>query len=427
MKKKTILTIALVFILVLSSFSFAENEEIVYVIPIEGEINKATTNYVANIIDDIKDENVVGVIFDINTYGGLIDQAIEIKDIILSLNVPTISYVNNKAESAGVLITIASEKVVVAPGATIGSAETIPNTEKILSMWRAVLRDTAQYRGRDTDIIQAMADKDIVIEGLSEKGNLVNLTSTEALEYGIADQMASNYRDIIKDTELANAKIVKMDEGLQIKLAKYISSPYLSSFLLTLAFVGLALEIMTPGFGIGGTISIIGFGLYFGGNILAGNSSWASLALFVTGLILLIVEVIVPGFGLPGISGIIFVLIGTVLAMDSLKLAILSLSTAIIITAAVSIILVKRGFKSKLFMSVVLKASHKGDRGYLSSTSMDEYILKEGITVSEMRPSGFIDIDGGRLDALSEEGFIPKDVPIVVSKVEGSKIFVRRK
>ena len=171
---------------------------------------------------------------------------------------------------------------------------------------------------------------------------------------------------------------------------------------------------------------IIGFGLYFGGNILAGNSNWTSLVLFITGFILLVVEGIVPGFGLPGISGIIFVIIGTILAMDSLKLGLLSLSTAIIITAAVTIILVKRGFKSSLFTSIILNAKHDGDKGYLSRESMDEYLSKQGITLSEMRPSGFIDIGGHKLDALSMDGFIPRNVPVVVSKVEGSKIFVRR-
>src|SRR5690606_5567637 len=105
----------------------------------------------------------------------------------ISSNIPTISYVNNKAGSAGVLITIASENVVMSSNAMIGSAEPIPNTEKILSMWRSWLRDTANYRGRNPDIVQAMADKDIVVEGVNEGGKLVNLTSSEAIEYGIAD------------------------------------------------------------------------------------------------------------------------------------------------------------------------------------------------------------------------------------------------
>jgi membrane-bound serine protease (ClpP class) len=426
MKKHKVFLLVFLIVFILSNLGFAETKGEVYVVPIKGEINKATYNFLDDTLNKLMKKNVQGIIFEIDTYGGLIDQAEKIKNLIVSLNVPTISYVNNKAESAGVLITIASERVVMSPTATIGSAETIPNTEKILSMWRSFLRDTAQYRGRNSDIIEAMADKDMYVEGVSEIGKLVNLTSKEAMKHGIADFVSDDYKEIISYFDIENANIVKVEEGLQIKLAKYISNPYVSSLLLTLGFVGFIVEILTPGFGIGGTISIIGFGLYFGGNILAGNSNWTSLALFVTGLILLVIEGMIPGFGLPGISGIILVVAGTILAMESLSTAILSLSIAIIITTIATIILLKLGFRSKVFNKVILTTHQKDEKGYLSVDSKDEYLNKEGLTVSELRPTGFIEIDGKRLDALSEEGFIPRKIPIKVVRVEGSKIFVRR-
>lgn len=428
MKKMRLFTIVLIVLLmVIPNLSFGESKDKVYVVPINGEINRATRNYVRDVLDDLNDEsNVAAIIFRIDTFGGLIEEANNIKDLIISTNIPTISFVNNKAASAGVLITIASENVVMSENAMIGSAETIPNTEKVLSMWRAWLRDTAQYRGRNSEIIEAMADSDIVLEGISERGKLVNLTSKEALEHGIADYISNDYVDIAKHFGYGDAEIVEKDESLQIKLAKYISSPYLSSIILTIAFVGLVVEIMTPGFGIGGTISIIGFGLYFGGNILAGNSNWTSLALFILGLVLVVIEIIVPGFGLPGISGIIFVIVGVVLAMDSVVNAIFSISIAIIITTIIVIILVKRGFKSRLFNSIVLTNETKKEKGYLSSEVDEGLISKEGITVSELRPSGFIDIDGERIDVLSDEGFISKGIKIKVVRIEGSKIFVRR-
>ena len=426
MKIRRIL-LALIFMLLLSSIGFAEGEGKVYVVPIKGEINRATHNYVRDVVNDLNEENVDAIIFEIDTYGGLIDEAQKIKDLIISTNIPTISFVNNIAASAGVLITIASEKVVMANNSTIGSAETIPNTEKVLSLWRSVLRDTAQFRGRDTQIIEAMADKDIIIEGVTTGGKLVNLTSQEALKYGITDYVSNDYNDILAHFDISTSEVVKVNEGLQVKLAKYISNPYISSLLLSLGFIGLVFEIMTPGFGFGATISFIGFGLYFGGNILAGNSQWTSLALFVLGLILLVIEGMVPGFGLPGIGGIIFVFVGTILAMNSIRYAILSLSVAIIITTLVTILLIKLGFKSKLFDSVVLKSMLNAERGYLSVDNMDRLIDKEGLTVSELRPTGFIEIDGERLDALSEGSFIPRDTPIKVVKIEGAKIFVRRR
>lgn len=433
MKKKKIgIVILMLIAIMISSFSFAEatspaqTRGNVYVIPIEGEINKATYKFVRDSMADIDPNTTEAIIFDIDTYGGLVDQAINIKDLIISSPIPTISYVNNKAVSAGVLMTIASEKVAMSSSATIGSAETRPNEEKILSMWRGVLRDTAQLRGRDEKIIEAMADVDIEIEGIVEKGKLLNLTSKEAKEYGISDLTANSYDEILEHFDLQGAKIVEVSENLQVKLSKYIASPYVGSLLLTLGFVGMVIEILTPGFGLGGTISIIGFGLYFGGNILAGNSNWTSLVLFVTGLILLVVEVIVPGFGLPGIGGMIFVFLGVVLAVDSITTALLSLSIAVIVTAIVTVFLVKLGFKSKVIGKIVLTSNHTTERGYLSTNSMDIYVDKIGVSKTELRPTGFIEIEGIRLDALAESGYIPKDSSVKVVKVEGSKIFVRR-
>lgn len=424
MKIRKLLTLIIILLLI-GNIAYADGGK-VYVIPIKGEINRATHNFVKDTVDDLNQENVDAIIFEIDTYGGLIDEAQKIKDVIISTNIPTISFVNNKAASAGVLITIASEKVVMSNNATIGSAETIPNTEKVLSLWRSILRDTAQYRGRNSNIIEAMADSDIVIEGINTKGKLVNLTSKEAKEYEIADYLSDDYSDIIQHFNIETSEIVEVKEGLQVKLAKYISSPYVSSLLLALGFIGLVVEILTPGFGLGGTISIMGFGLYFGGNILAGNSSWTSLALFVVGLILLVVEGMVPGFGLPGIGGIGFVVVGTILAMDNLRTGLISLSVAIIITTLVTIYLMKLGLKSKLFNNIILSNRLDKDKGYLSVDTMNHMMDKEGITLSELRPSGFIIIDGEKFDALSEGGFISKETPVKVVRVEGSKIFVRR-
>ena len=424
--KKSIFIISLVLIFIFTSAAFAQDET-VYVVPIKGEINRATHNYVRDVVDEINNRtHVHAIIFEIDTYGGQIVEAEGIKNIILSTNVPTISYVNTRAASAGALITIASEKVVVSPAASIGSAETVPNTEKILSHWKSVLRDTAQLRGRDSQILEAMADSRIVIEGLSPEGSLLSLTSQEAYEYGIADYVANDISDILSEFNLSSANLQIEEESLQVKLAKYISTPFVSSLLLTIGFIGLVIEIFTPGFGVGGTVSLIGFGLYFGGNILAGNSNLTSLVLFITGLILLVIEGIVPGFGLPGISGIILILVGTVLAMNSLGMAIMSLSIAIIITTIVSIVLFKLGFRSQILNKIVLNSRTESDRGFVSSTPKNDLLGKEGIALSGLRPTGFIDIDGQRLDALSEGGFISKDEKVLVVKVEGSKIIVRR-
>lgn len=426
LKWTRLVVLSILILLLLSTIVFSNSTGDVYVVPIQGEINKATYNYLNSTLKEIKKGSPQAIIFEIDTYGGLIDQAERIKNLIIDLDVPTISYVNNKAESAGVLITLSSEKVVMANSSTIGSAETIPNTEKVLSMWRSFLRDVAQLRGRDPEIVEAMADTDVYIAGISERGKLLNLTSSEALELGICDLVSNDYDEMLKFFNIPQANMIKLEEGMELKLAKILASPYMSTLLLTIGFVGMVIELFTPGFGIGGTISIIAFGLFFGGNIIAGNSQWTSLAIFVTGLILLIIEAIVPGFGLPGISGIILVIAGTILAMGTITSALVSLSIAIILTAIITILLIKLGHKSPHLEKIVLTTHQKDEEGYLSASTKEEYLGKEGMTVSELRPSGIIEIDGKRLDALSEGSFIPKETPIKIVRVEGSKIFVRR-
>lgn len=425
MKKKILVLLVLIGIL-LSAISFGESVGDVHVIPVHGEINKATYDFLRHRLSKINESDVEAVIFDIDTYGGLVEYATLIKDLIISLPYPTISYVNNKAESAGVLVTIASEKVVMAESGTIGSAETIPNTEKVLSMWRGFLRDTAQYRARDYEIIEKMADKDMEIEGISPVGKLINLTSQEALKYGISDYSASNYEDILQHFNIAYGNIKLEEETFQVKLSKYISSPYISTFLITLGLVGMVVEILSPGFGLGGTISIISFGLYFGGNIMAGNSSWTAVIVFVTGLILLVIEFFVPGFGLPGIGGLFLLGVGLILAMDSLTVALYSISIAVVITIAVTYFLVKMGIKSNKLDKIILNTKLNEDGGFLSDESKDVLLDKKGIAMTDLRPSGFIEIDGKKLDASSTGSYIEKGAEIQVARVEGSKIFVRR-
>ena len=427
MKKRKISIIS--FILIFFTFfslGFDDQKSNVAVIPIEGEINKATYNFVNDSLKDIDYQQTKAVIFEIDTYGGLVDQAIKIKDLIISAPVQTIAFVNNKAVSAGVLVTIAADKIVMSNAAIIGSAETVPNTEKILSMWRGVLRDTAQLKGRDPVLIESMADKDIIIDKVVDEGKLLNVTSSEANSLSLSDATANTYEEILQSFNIEAESIDIVSESLQVKLAKYIASPYMAALLLTIGFVGLVVEVLTPGFGVGGTISIVGFGLYFGGNILAGNSNWTSLLLFVIGILLLVVAMVVPGFGIPEVGGLLFMFGGVVLAVDSVSSALLSLSIAIILTTIITVILVKLGFRSKLLNKIVHKSNHTSDRGFLSTNPMDIYLNKEGITQTELRPTGFIEIDGKRLDALAEGGLIPKNSKVKVVKIEGSKIFVRR-
>lgn len=426
MKHKRLNILALLLIVVML-FPFGVNASggEVYVIPITGEITNATTGFVRDSIRRAEDGGASAIVFDINTYGGQIAAAEDIKNYIIDTDVDTVSYVNNKAESAGVLITIAADKVMMSKSSTIGSAETIPNEEKVLSMWRAMLRDTAQYRGRPDEIVEAMADVDVVVEGLSEKGKLLNLTSAEATELGVSDVVAKDIESGLKDLGIEFSSVVRVEETFSNKIAKLVSSQLVSSILLSLAFVAFIVELFIPGFGIPGIISVASFILFFAGNYMAGYSSWVSILLFIAGIVMMFIELMVPGFGLPGISGIILLFSGIVTAMNSLESAVQAISIAFVASAVTIVILVKLGKKTKIFERLSLQKSSSTHRGYVSNDAGGYQIGDEGITLTDLRPSGFMVIDGEKLDALAESSYIVRDTKVVISKIEGSKIFVK--
>lgn len=412
--------------ILVSSFGFAENDGDVYVIPITGEINKATSQFVNTQLENIKNKNVSAVIFEIDTYGGLISEAEKIKESIMSLEIPTIAFVNKKSESAGVLITISNDYIVMAEGASIGSAETIPNTEKVMSMWVTWLRTTAEQNGRDSELVAAMADKDIEIEGIVKEGDLLNLGHKWAYDLGFADAIANNYNQVLKKLNLDYEEIKPIEKDLQIKIAEIVVNPYVAAAILAIGFIGFVIEILTPGFGVGGTIGLLAFALFFGGNMLAGNSNWGAVILFVVGLILLLVEAVAPGFGIPGIGGIISVVLSVIMASSSIETAIMSLAFAVILAIIAAVLLIKYGPKNPYLDRIILSTKQENKKGYTSNQVKASYVGKEGLTLTTLRPAGTILIDDIRLDVVSEGGFIAKNSKVKVVKIEGSKIIVRK-
>lgn len=405
----------------------AQSEKNVYVIPIKGEIGPAVYEYVKERLNTIEqDPNVAAVIFEIDTYGGRIDSADNISQLILDTAVPTISFVKTKAISAGVLLTISSDKIVMAPRSTIGAAETIPNTEKALSAWTSMLRTVAQEKGRDPELIAAMADKSISIPGVIEEGKLLSLTTKEAEKLGLIDLVESNYEGILKSLDIDYTDIIKEEISSSVRWAQILSSSYVVPILLTIGFVGLVIEVLTAGFGIAGTVSLISFALYFGGSFLAGNAGITVIILFIAGVILLAIEAFIPGFGVPGIGGIVCIIISIVLAANSIATAVVSLLIAFVLTVIAVVLILKYAPRNKFFDRIILSTVIEGSKGHESPGKYEQYVGQVGTVVTFLRPAGTIDIDGNLLDVVSEGTFIEVGSKVKVMKVEGKKIIVRK-
>ncbi|MGO3752335.1 MAG: NfeD family protein [Peptoniphilaceae bacterium] len=422
---KKCISLIVLFIILLPSIAFSKEND-VFIIPINGEINSATSNFVKEGIDKAVENNYKAIVFDIDTYGGSVIAAEQIKDDIINSPIKTVAYVNTKAESAGVLISIACEKIYMRSTATIGSAETIPNTEKNISFWRSILRDTAQKRNRNETVIEAMADKDISIDGLVTKGKLVNLTSKESLDYGISDGVIDSKKELVTELgyNIENTDTLEMSNLL--KFINFISNPTIATLFIILGMSGFVFELFSPGFGVGGIISIISFFMFFLGNTMVGNSNWYSIAIFILGIVLILIEIAIPGFGIAGISGLIAIILGLILAMETIEIAITSIAISLVITIMFTLFLIKKGMKFKLINKLTLNRPGDFSEKYLSVDHAKLNLGQVGKSLTVLKPTGFIEVEGSKYEAIAYKGFIEKGVDVEVIKIESYKIFVRR-
>lgn len=242
--RKTCLTLAIV----LACFAaLAGQDKIVYHIPINGEINSRVPSIVSRIIQDAEEAKADAIILEINTFGGELEAATQIRDYILDSKILTIAFVNKRAISAGALISLAAEKIVMSPGATIGAATPVDflgekASEKVISYWRKEMKSTAEKNNRPPEIAEAMVDEEVEINGLSEKGKLLTLTTNEALEYKVADFELESIDDVLESFDLIDAQIISTSTST----VSLFMRPELIWFII--GFIMLILEFVNPGF-----------------------------------------------------------------------------------------------------------------------------------------------------------------------------------
>ena len=204
------------------------------------------------------------------------------------------------------------------------------------------------------------------------------------------------------------------------------SNDYIFTILLIIAIVGAVLEILTPGFGLGGIISIAAFAIFFWGNICMGNTNWFEILLFVLGLLLLAFEIMIPGFGVAGISGILAISAAIVLSMKDIYFAIFSLAIALVIAIALGVALFKRGIDSELINRLRLFTESSSEKGYVGVKSEE---VKNGdvlITKTALRPTGYAIFHDEKVEVISDVGFIGKDEEVRVVRISGARVFVEK-
>jgi len=220
---------------------------------------------------------------------------------------------------------------------------------------------------------------------------------------------------------------VDLKPGWGEKLAWWTVNPFISPILLLIGFAGLISEAFIPGWGVGGTVGLIALALYFGGHMMTGATGWLAVFVFGVGVIAILLEIfVIPGFGAAGLIGIGLIIWSVFMASTSPGQAIVSLTVAlggsIVLLYVFVKVLGKRGMWDKLILGIKLDTA----TGYISSRKeLKQYLGREGVTLTPLRPAGAVELNGERVDVVTEGGFVETGMPVRVVLVEGGRVIVR--
>lgn len=208
-------------------------------------------------------------------------------------------------------------------------------------------------------------------------------------------------------------------------MVEFLTNPITITALLTIAGVGIVLELFSPKFGIAGFIGLFALVLFFFGHFQAGLAGFGTLALFIIGILLIFFELFLPG-AVAGILGTAALIFSFFLAGENPLQMGVSILVAIIISIAVFFLMIRvLGKKLILFNKMVLFDTAKKEDGYVSNVNRTDLLGKEGVALTILRPAGTIEINNERIDVVSEGSFIEKNARVKVMKVEGARIVVR--
>jgi membrane-bound serine protease (ClpP class) len=451
----------------------------VYLVEISGDIDLGLAPLLARTVSSATDADAAAVVLVIDTPGGRLDAVLQMRDTLLGSPVRTIAYVDRTAFSAGALIAIAAEELHMAPGAVMGAATPvdasgIPADAKVISAVRSTFEATAEERGRDPLIAEAMVDAGIAIPGLTEAGSLLTLTVSEAQRTGYADGVAADLPSLLTALGLEEHPLVRIDATPAERLVRFITNPVIASLLITLGVLLLLGDLLSGGVGVGAAAGVALLGTFFWGHLLAGLSGWEDVVLVVIGIGLLVVELlVVPGFGVPGALGLAAVLGGVFLAtinrdLEVVGTAQLLRSGTIVAVSLIGIVvglvalfgwLSRRGGPPGLVLRssppVASTADREpdpqpGPRGWLrwfgdgSVLETDRPAVAEaaaeaaaaatagaltgarGVALSDLRPAGVAEIGGRRIDVVTDGEYLAAGDAIEVLRDEGYRRVVRR-
>ena len=425
----------------------------VYRIPIEGTIDLGLPPFINRMLQEAKSMDAEVIVFDINTFGGRVDAATQIKDAILGVDIKTVAFVNRRAISAGALITLSCEQVYMAGGGLIGAATAVDmsgkkGSEKVISFMREEMASTAEKRGRSKDIARGMVDEELAfthlvingdsvlvddIEGQKE-GKLISLTTDQAIKYGIADGSAETIDALLDSLGYSTAELIETSENWSEKIVRFLTDPVVASLLTTFGFLGILFELQSPGWGIPGFVGLACLILSLSVSYIAELATMSDMLFVFAGLGLILLEMLViPGFGIIGLGGIGFMLYGLYLLLlpdvpvgeEIMEQAMDGFIIGLIGAAIGLVLLIRLMMKTKFWDQLTSPDIQKKEDGYSNTQGWETLDGLTGVADTDLHPSGWVKIGEQRVFVVSEGGFIDQGKEITVLSVDGNRVLVR--
>jgi membrane-bound serine protease (ClpP class) len=386
------------------------------------------------------------ILIEMDTYGGAVTDADEIRTRILESKIPVYVFINKDAASAGALISIACDSIYMAPGSSIGAATVVNGADgtaapdKYQSYMRSMMRSTAEATGRNPQIAEAMVDEKLVVAGISDATSVITFSVAEAIQNGFCEGEYASRKEILAAQGLQSAKIIAYEEKTVDTIISFFLSPAVSGILILLIIGGIYFELQTPGVGFPLAVALTAALLYFIPYYLNGLAeNWEILA-FVIGIILLAVEFfIIPGFGVFGVAGIVLTLGGLVLGMlpnkafdfelvpaSQLFGALLTVILSSLAAVGMVFWLTPKVNEWGAFKHLTLASTQESSQGYTSRIYAESLLGKTGKVHSRLRPSGRVEIAGEIYDAYSRGEFLEQGEAIEVISTEGTSLRVKK-
>jgi len=432
----------------------------VYVLPIREAIMPPLVYLVRRGVKDAMDAKADLLVLDMDTNGGRVDVTEDIIEILNKFKGQTATFVNRKAFSAGAFISVATQKIFMAPQSVIGAAAPImlvpggapqdmPETlqAKMNSALRALVRTSAEKNGYNIEVVEAMIDKskELKIDGkiLNEKGQILTLTNTEAeREYGdppkrlLSSGTVESLDELLKNLGYAGAVRVDLQPTGAEQLGMWINM--ISPLLLIIGIAGIYIEFKTPGFGLPGIVGIAAFALYFFGGYVAGLSGLEWIVVFLLGLALVALELFVfPGTTALGLIGTALMLVALVMAMVDVYPGMPSLPTfkmlelplrdlfIAFLGGAVAVLVLSRWLPKTSFYGKLVSQMASGVTTVVQLEQRQISRLGQvGIAISPLRPGGKAQFGNEILDVISQGDLIDKGQRVKIIGHSGTEAVV---